>query len=440
MLTSADVAKITNNVSTEPHVAKITKQLIDQELTATIREYRPKVIWDSELKGFGIRLTPESRINPRGKAVYILQKWERGRGTRKIRHTFGSYPELSVQEARDKALSIIAQIRGGQYVSPREQNKRINQLRAEQAKVLTFEQVFEQYYKRNHKRGRYWDKDIPYSFNADILPTFGKLSITSITKADCRSLIRAKEETSKSAAKALGDRLRPVFRFALSEDFITINPMDGILPPKKGNARERVLDDDEIKAYWLAADQMSKANHNNGKTGILFGSFLKLLLLTGQRRNEVAGMEWSELNLAEGIWTIASHRAKNSKAHIVHLSKLATDILNQIPRTHEKFVFTKTQHSHINGFGATKEKLDSLMLLYLGNEFPHFTLHDIRRTFTTKMAQIGVHPDIADRILNHVSESAASVKGVYQRYEFLPERKAAMEKWNNYIEQLVAGC
>lgn len=77
MLTSADVAKITNNVSTEPHLAKITKQLIEQELTATIREYRPKVICNSELKGFGIRLTPESRTIHMAK-LYILQKWERG--------------------------------------------------------------------------------------------------------------------------------------------------------------------------------------------------------------------------------------------------------------------------------------------------------------------------------------------------------------------------
>src|SRR5215831_6954102 len=74
-------------------------------------EGKPYVIWDSELKGFGVRLTPASRINPHGKASYILQKWERVSGTKKIRHTFGSYPELSVLEARDKAHSIISQIR-----------------------------------------------------------------------------------------------------------------------------------------------------------------------------------------------------------------------------------------------------------------------------------------------------------------------------------------
>jgi integrase len=171
---------------------------------------------------------------------------------------------------------------------------------------------------------------------------------------------------------------------------------------------------------------------------MLFASCLKLLLLTGQRRNEVAGMEWSELNLAEGIWTIASYRAKNGKAHMLHLSPLALNILSKIPQTHPKFVFTKTEHRHINGFGATKEKLDSLMTANLGTEFPHFTLHDVRRTFTTKLAQLGISTDIADRILNHVSGSLGGVKGIYQRYEFLPERKAAMLTWSTYIERLTA--
>src|SRR5262245_48526302 len=151
-------------------------------------------------------------------------KYDSFRGTKKIRHTLGSYPELSIQEARDKALVIMAQIRSGQYTSPREKNRKISQLRAEQAKILTFEQVYDLYYKRNHKKGRYWDKDIPYCFDADILPIFGKLPIPSITKADCRSLIRAKEQISNSAAKVLGDRLRPLFSYALSEDLITINP------------------------------------------------------------------------------------------------------------------------------------------------------------------------------------------------------------------------
>jgi integrase len=116
---------------------------------------------------------------------------------------------------------------------------------------------------------------------------------------------------------------------------------------------------------------------------------------------------------------------------------MALEIIRQIPHNHPKFVFTKTQHSHINGFGATKEKLDALMQVHLGREFPHFTLHDIRRTFTTKLAELGVSSDIADRMLNHVSGNFAGVKGVYQKYEYLPERKVAMERWNSYITKLI---
>jgi hypothetical protein len=258
------------------NVAKITKQLLEHELANIGRHHTYKVIWDSELKGFGVRLSPESRINPQGKASYILQKWESGRGSKKIRCTFGVYPTLTVQQARDKAIQLIAQIRSGQYVSSRERGKKLRYWRTEQAKILTFEQVFELYYKHNHKKGRYWDREIPYIFNASILPLLGKLPIASITKSDCRSLIRAKEQsTSKSTAKALLGRLRPLFKYAVSEDIITINPTDGILAPKQPKGRERVLDEVEIKAYWCAAHKM----------GPLFGPFLKLLLLTGQRRN-----------------------------------------------------------------------------------------------------------------------------------------------------------
>jgi hypothetical protein len=229
------------------NVAKITKQLLEHELANIGEHHAYKVIWDRELKGFGVRLSPESKINPRGKVSYILQKWESGRGSKKIRCTFGVYPTLTVQQARDKAIQLIAQIRSGQYVSSRERGKKLRYWRTEQAKILTFEQVFELYYKRHHKKGRYWDKDIVYDFNANILPEFGPLPITSITRADCRSLIRAKEETSKSSAKALSNRLRPLFKWALSEDIVTVNPMDGILAPKNSKGRERVLDDLEIK-------------------------------------------------------------------------------------------------------------------------------------------------------------------------------------------------
>ena len=160
-----NVAKIT---------AKITKQLLEHELANIAGHPTYKVIWDRELKGFGVRISEASRINPQGKASYILQKWEKGRGSKKVRHTFGSYPQLQPHEARNKALAIMAQIRNGQYISSREQNKKISQLRAEQAKILTFEQVFELYYKHNHKRGRYWDRELPYIFNASILPCLGR--------------------------------------------------------------------------------------------------------------------------------------------------------------------------------------------------------------------------------------------------------------------------
>src|SRR5262249_41540968 len=133
---------------------------------------------------------------PEGKASYLVQKNAGGRGSKQYKITFGEYPAMDLPTAINKAHMLIAQIRNGVAVPTR--TTRLQQLRIEQAQSKTFKEVYELYYNRHKQPGRYWEKHIPYTFNLDILPTFGPIPITSITKQDCRALIRKREETSKS--------------------------------------------------------------------------------------------------------------------------------------------------------------------------------------------------------------------------------------------------
>lgn len=158
-------------------------------------------------------------------------------------------------------------------------------------------------------------------------------------------------------------------------------------------------------------------------TQLPWKQFYQLLLLTAQRRDEVASLEWGEISSL--TWTIPASKAKNGKAHIVHLTKLAREIVSSIPNNGSTYLFTHTGRTPISGFSKAKKQLPIF-------DTP-WVIHDLRRTFATQMAELGVLPDVADRVLNHVSGTQSGVKGVYQRYQFIKERREALEKWSEYV-------
>jgi integrase len=212
---------------------------------------------------------------------------------------------------------------------------------------------------------------------------------------------------------------KPFFDYCVQKDIIAVSPMAMLTRPKRGNSRERFLSSDEIKRFWHAASQL----------GYPYEHFYKLALLTGQRNDsEVASLEWSEIN--GDVWTIPSSKAKNGRAHVVHLGPLALQVLQSIPRK-SHLVFTNDGHIKINDLSKNKAKLDKLMGV------SDWVVHDLRRTMVTVMAsELKIDSNIADRILNHVSKDASGVAGVYQKYQFLEERKQAVMAWGEYIETL----
>jgi integrase len=180
-------------------------------------------------------------------------------------------------------------------------------------------------------------------------------------------------------------------------------------------SRDRVLSDDELRQLWPALD-------NAGK----FGEVLKLLLLTGQRRSEVTGMAWAEIE-PDGTWTIPGERYKTGKVHSVPLSAAALDIIGRQPRTSE-YVFRSRWGGPFRNYSKTKIDLDRTVPL------PHWTLHDLRRTARTLMARAGVRPDIAERVVGHAQ---GGVLGVYDRHSYEAEKRDALEKLTAMIERIL---
>ncbi|MCW2244758.1 integrase [Azospirillum fermentarium] len=251
-----------------------------------------------------------------------------------------------------------------------------------------------------------------------------------VTRRDVNLLL---DEVVDGGAPVVANRLlaavRKMFNWAASKDYVAANPCAGIMPPSAEDSRDRVLGDDELRRVWEAASAL----------GELFGPLVRLLILTGQRRDEVAGMRWSELDLDAGLWTIPKERAKNGKAHAVPLSVAAVAVLAVLPRlemddgTPSDFVFTTTGTTPVSGFSKAKERLD----LLAGVEGWRF--HDIRRTVTTGLARMGIAPQVADRILNHVQGTIRGVAAVYNRHDYLDESRAALDAWAQRLDRIVNG-
>jgi len=200
------------------------------------------------------------------------------------------------------------------------------------------------------------------------------------------------------------------------------SPAEGVPLPSKEVARDRVLDDNELAQVILAAR----------KIGGPYGGIVELLALTGQRREEVAGLQWEELDLAQRIWTLPKSRTKNAKAHVVHLSEQSMAVLARADRP-GPYVFSLLGTKPFQEFSRAKRRLDQL------SGVTAWRLHDLRRTCVSGMARLGIAPHVADKILNHQSGTISGVAAVYQRHEFLAERRAALDLWGAHVGRVVMG-
>jgi integrase len=219
--------------------------------------------------------------------------------------------------------------------------------------------------------------------------------------------------------------LRRMCAWAVARGSIAVSPCGGIPAPSAEKPRDRVLSDDELRAVWLGADSLGQP----------YTAFVKVLALTGQRRGEVAGMTWREIDLDNCLWTIPKERVKNGSEHVVPLAPQAIAILRLVPeRANSGLVFTLTGR-HAIASTSVRPRLDRLM----PDGGAPWVLHDLRRTFASGCARLGVAIHVVERLLNHRSGTFGGIVSVYQKHDFANEQRAAVEVWARHVEALVRG-
>jgi integrase len=267
-------------------------------------------------------------------------------------------------------------------------------------------------------------------FNNIILPAWGSRNVHEIARRDAIELLEDVAVDRPIMANRTHAVLSKFFKWLCERDVITASPMTGVSLPSKETARERTLDDDELRRLWLAAEAI----------GGPAGACVKLLMLTGQRKNEIARLTWGEVG--GDVLEIPASRMKGRKAHTLPLSTQALDIIAsmpkltpQVPRSKD-YVFgpSPSGRSPIGHFDRVKRELDKHMA-----GVPHWTIHDIRRSTATGLARIGTALPTIEKILAHTKGSFAGVVATYQRHSFVEEMRIALQRWGDHLEMLISG-
>jgi integrase len=259
------------------------------------------------------------------------------------------------------------------------------------------------------------------------LPAWRGRTVHDIQRRDIRELVESVAKDRPVMANRALAHLSKFFNWLCEQDIIAASPCAGVKPPTAERARDRVLSDEELRLVWRAAD----------KLGGTFSPLVKMLALTGQRRDEVARMRWEELDLDARLWTLPPARTKNNQPHEVPLSKAALVVLQNVPRiASSPFVLTTNGGgSPASGYSKNKRRLDAL----LPADMPPWRLHDLRRSCASGLARLGINLPVIEKVLNHSSGSFAGIVGVYQKHSFADEKRAALEAWGSFVTAVVEG-
>jgi integrase len=386
-------------------------------------ERKTLFLYDEKLKRFGARATKTGEVS------YILEYALGGRGAPKRRVTIARHGPVTPKQARDIAEDQLREIRvGPDGLRPDlNQKKREAITRLEEEKrAATFEQAWARYIERQKRKGRRRWKETDRLVRVGFIPKHGSQRLKAINEENIAAVIAEVEEHSQSGARQLYAALSPFFSWASEAKvrLIANNPMEDIKRPEPVKPRDRYLREDEIRAFWRATARMDWP----------FCPFYRLLLLTGQRREEVAAMRWDEINLADRVWIIPGARSKNGNEHHVYLSDQALTILDGLPSKHG-LAFTTTGTTPVSGFSRAKERLDRLMQSEFGKPLAPWRVHDLRRTISTLAAgkKLRISESVIDRQLNH---ARAGMKRTYQHQDYLEERETALIAWSAYVAQI----
>jgi len=376
-----------------------------------------KIFFDDGLSGFGLR------VRDGGKRTWIAQYRI---GTKQRRVTLGTVENLDALAARQRAKDVLSKVHLGGDPQTEKAERRaqasvtvgamveryLTERAAKRLKPRSFEEV-----ERHLKK--HWS-------------ALSGLPIRSVTRSDVAAQLgRIAKDNGPFASNRARAALSAFFSWAIGEGLADATPVLGTNKATEEISRDRVLSGEELAAIW------------NEAGGGDYGSIVRLLILTGQRREEVGGMLWSEIDLDKRVWRIDAERTKNGLAHDVPLSSRAVEILKNRERSGRALVFG-SREGPFQGWSNAKSALDRRVLATLresgaDGSLKPWRLHDIRRTVATRMADLGVQPHVIEAVLNHISGHKAGVAGVYNRATYAAEKRQALDLWAEHVIALVEG-
>jgi len=412
-------------------------------------------LWDGEMPGFGCR------IKPSGVKTFLIQ-YRVGNRTRRVK--VGRWPVMKVEKARIEARRLLTEIGDGGDPSARKRRER--KMAGDTVAAIAAQHIAE-YAKPDPKARRQglrsW-RERERIFKTYVNPVLGKQPFHQVTRRDVIDLL---DDVGRKNGRVMANRtfgaVRAVFNWALSKDIIGASPVAGIKRPGEERRGARILGDAEIREVWTAASAL----------GYPFGHLVRLLLATGQRRGEVAGMPRSgeiEADDDGAVWTIPAARTKNKLSHEVPLSSLAIELIENAASVREEavrkaaadrgeapaaadapeelFLFTTTGDRPVSGFSRAKGRLDGAILdarRKAAREksrldpkkveaMPSWEVHDLRRTMRTRLSKLAIDPEIAERVLNHVP---GGLRATYDLHRFRAEKREALDKWARALAAIV---
>lgn len=374
------------------------------------------IFWDDECPGLGARLQGDARR-------WVVRYRVTGDGRQK-QATLGPITGMPLRKAREVATEYSGSAKRGIDRVAVEKTEAFEAQRLERSRAEGQLGVIVDRYLQH--AGAHLRATTFRDLKRYLIVSWQPMHDAVVAELDTRDIIARLEviatDNGPVAANRARSALSQCMSWAVVRGVINRNPLIGTRAITAEKPRERVLSDDEIAKLW----------EETGRPGD-FATIIRLLLLTAQRREEVAAMRWSEIDFDRCLWEIPSERTKNGRPHQVPLSDQAASILEALPRRDGRDLAFGTGKGGFSGWGQSKARSDRRSGL---NEW---RIHDLRRTAVTGMAELGIQPHVVEAAVNHVSGHKAGVAGIYNRATYATEKRLALQRWADRIDEITSG-
>lgn len=373
----------------------------------SIRSLKPpetgqRLYADISLPGFGVR------VSQGGTKTFVLLY-----GTPRRRLTIGRFPTISLAEARKSAKELLAEHTLGKY----------------RPKSITFEDAKTKYLEASATKNRTRTVE-EYRWLFRHFP-FAKRQVADITRRDVSEKLDKLRDRPSAQHHALV-AIKVFFTWCERQGYLERSPVALLAARTRQKSRDRVLTDKELAAVWNAAKTESYP----------YGPIVQLLILTGQRRTEIGSLRWEWISRADQEITYPREFTKNKRPHAIPYTDTVKKIVELLPRIdNAEYLFPAARSTArgkltttFNGWSKAKKAFDAKLI-----GVSPYTLHDLRRTFSSKLAELGTPIQVTEKLLNHVSGTLGGVAGVYNRYTYLPEMRKALETYETHLLKLRKG-